>query len=58
MTQPITRVDGWWLCPNQPRCGHGSVLHDIHGDLDWEDDVPTCCVEGCDCGQNGAVRMA
>jgi hypothetical protein len=53
------RVDGWWLCPNEPRCEHAAVFHDIEGDdRDWTEDVPTCCVEGCECGRNGAVRMA
>lgn len=51
------RISGWWLCPNEPRCPHGAVLHDICGDLECELDVPTCCVEGCDCGRNGAVRV-
>jgi hypothetical protein len=36
----------WWLCPNEPRCPHGRILHDDNG----EGDVPTCCVEGCPCG--------
>lgn len=37
---------------------HGAVVHDITGDLDWADDVPTCCAEGSDCGRNAAVRIA
>lgn len=48
----------WWLCPNDPPCPHGGVLHDIE---DYGDEHPTCCVEGCDCGdplteQAGADR--
>jgi DNA-binding XRE family transcriptional regulator len=38
----------WWLCPNEPRCPHGAVLHDIEED---GDPSPTCCAEGCLCGQ-------
>ena len=38
----------WWLCPNDPPCPHGRVLHDVE---DFEDESPTCCVEGCDCGR-------
>jgi hypothetical protein len=37
----------WWLCPNSPRCPHGSVLHDVY---DYEDESPRCCVDGCGCG--------
>lgn len=39
----------WWLCPNEPRCPHGAILHD---EEDYDDDSPTCCVEGCTCGRN------
>lgn len=46
------QTDGeWWLCPNEPRCPHGAVLHDFE---DMEDDHPRCCVEGCDCGRQAA----
>lgn len=38
----------WWLCPNEPRCPHGAVLHDVD---DYDDPSPTCCVEGCGCGR-------
>lgn len=44
----MARVEGWWLCPNEPRCPHGAALHDIE---DYEDITPMCCVEGCRCGQ-------
>jgi len=37
----------WWLCPNG-RCEHGAILHDVY---DMEDQHPTCCAEGCDCGR-------
>lgn len=53
------RVDGWWLCPNEPRRPHPAVVHDIEDDgRDWAEDIPTCCTDGCDCGHNGAIRMA
>jgi hypothetical protein len=39
---------GWWKCPNQPPCPHAGVFHDIY---DFDDDRPTCCEEGCTCGQ-------
>lgn len=35
-------------CPNDPPCGHG--LHDIY---EPGDPYPTCCIEGCTCGQPG-----
>jgi len=35
-------------CPNVPPCPHGAVFHDIE---DYDDDSPTCCVEGCTCGR-------
>lgn len=38
----------WWLCPNDPPCPHGSVLHDVN---EMDDPRPTCGAEGCDCGQ-------
>jgi len=38
----------WWLCPNDPPCGHGAALHDIE---DYGDDSPICCIEGCRCGR-------
>ncbi len=37
----------WWKCPNDPPCPHGGAVHDVY---DLEDEVPTCCVEGCRCG--------
>ena len=37
----------WWACPNEPRCPHGAVIHDVYDD---EDEVPRCCAEGCPCG--------
>ena len=33
--------------PNEPRCPHAAVIHDVHDD---EDEVPRCCAEGCMCG--------
>lgn len=37
-----------WACPNDPRCPHAGLVHDIY---DWDDPVPRCCAEGCDCGK-------
>jgi hypothetical protein len=37
----------WWVCPNEPRCPHAAVIHDVY---DSEDEVPRCCAEGCQCG--------
>lgn len=37
----------WWLCPNEPRCSHGAILHDVD---DYDDPTPRCCVDGCACG--------
>jgi len=37
----------WWRCPNDPPCGHGAFVHDVE---DWDDDQPTCCIDGCGCG--------
>lgn len=37
----------WWGCPNEPRCGHAGIFHDIE---DLEDQQPRCCVDGCRCG--------
>ena len=42
----------WWLCPNEPRCPHGGVLHDVY-ELG---DTPRCCAEGCDCGKREPGR--
>jgi hypothetical protein len=42
----------WWLCPNEPRCPHGAVIHDVR-ELG---DTPACCVEGCDCGKREPGR--
>lgn len=50
-------MTAWWLCPNEPRCPHGDVLHDRD---DWDDPSPTCCVDGCSCGhkpQPGARKF-
>ncbi len=33
-------------CQNDPPCPHW--LHDIE---DWDDERPTCCIDGCDCGK-------
>ena len=51
--QDTTAVDTvrWWVCPNQPPCPHGAVVHDVE---DFDDRLPRCCVEGCGCGQKGA----
>lgn len=46
------KTSAWWLCPNDPPCGHGAVLHDVE---DHEDPSPTCCVEGCGCGRPAGV---
>jgi hypothetical protein len=40
-------MTAWWLCPNDPPCPHGAVLHDV---ADLEDVEPTCCCDGCYCG--------
>jgi hypothetical protein len=37
----------WWLCPNEPRCPHAALFHDVYDD---EDEVPRCCADGCQCG--------
>lgn len=42
------KTEKWWLCPNDPPCPHGSVLHD---EEDYDDESPTCCVEDCACGR-------
>ncbi len=45
----------WWVCPNEPRCPHAAVLHDVYDD---EDEVPRCCAEGCQCGARpGAAAL-
>lgn len=43
----------WLPCPNEPRCPHAGIIHDIY---DAEDQVPRCCAEGCDCGKRPAGR--
>lgn len=43
----------WWKCPNDPPCGHAGLLHDVE---DYEDPLPTCCVEGCRCGHDPEKR--
>lgn len=40
-------VSGWWRCPAR-RCPHPFNLHDIE---DADDELPRCCVDGCDCGR-------
>jgi hypothetical protein len=47
---------GWWLCPNDPPCAHGEVLHDV--DEYQGDGTETCCVEGCDCRGRPTARMS
>ncbi len=54
---PGVSESGWWLCPNDPPCPHVGVVHDI---ADWDDPIPTCCVEGCRCGKgadDAALRV-
>lgn len=46
-------MTAWWLCPNEPRCPHGAIAHDIE---EMDDPMPRCCVEGCDCGKKGERR--
>lgn len=43
-----------WVCPNTPRCPHPALLHDIQ---DLEDPSPTCCFEGCRCGQPATAGL-
>jgi hypothetical protein len=38
-------TDLWWLCPNDPPCPHGRILHDGDG----YDEPYMCCVDGCGC---------
>lgn len=35
-------------CPNEPRCPHPGLVHDIEDDAD---PAPRCCAEGCNCGK-------
>lgn len=42
----------WWRCPNDPPCPHPGVVHDVY---DLDDETPTCCAEGCGCGQLAAA---
>lgn len=44
-------MSAWWLCPNDPPCPHGAVLHDVE---DYDDPSPTCCAEDCSCGRAAA----
>lgn len=37
----------WWRCPNKPPCPHPGLFHDVE---DMEGNHPTCCIEGCRCG--------
>lgn len=41
-------MTNWASCPNDPPCPHAGIIHDIY---DFEDEVPTCCAEGCGCGK-------
>jgi len=43
----------WWRCPNDPPCPHPGTIHDIY---DFDDEVPTCCVEECGCGKHPGRR--
>ncbi len=52
LTTDASHLMEWWYCPNQPRCPHGSVLHDAN---DLEDDKLMCCVDGCQCGRERDV---
>jgi hypothetical protein len=60
MPNPIAAADGdgppqnpaWLTCPNEPRCPHMGLLHDIN---DYDDPAPMCCVEGCACGKSPAL---
>lgn len=38
----------WHLCPNEPRCPHAALFHDID---EMDDPLPRCCAEGCPCGK-------
>jgi hypothetical protein len=44
----------WWACPNVPPCPHGGAVHDVE---DLEDEVPRCCMEGCDCGRDREAHL-
>lgn len=48
-------VKPWWLCPNEPRCPHAALFHDVY---DAEDTMPRCCAEGCECGKPQMTAMA
>lgn len=41
-------MTAWHPCPNEPRCPHPGVLHDIE---DYDDLRPMCCAEDCTCGK-------
>jgi hypothetical protein len=49
--QQVSDPIRWWLCPNQPRCPHPAVIHDVKN---VEDATPRCCADGCQCGASGA----
>jgi len=34
-------------CPNEPPCSHSGLVHEIG---DWDDPLPRCCSDDCDCG--------
>ncbi len=34
-------------------CPNGWCEHSLHDVYDYDDPYPTCCVEGCTCGQPG-----
>jgi len=38
----------WWLCPNEPKCPHAALFHDIE---EMDDPLPRCCFDDCACGQ-------
>ena len=42
-------------CPNEPRCPHARVFHDVE---DYDDPLPRCCAEGCDCGRKDRTGRA
>jgi hypothetical protein len=43
----VSGTGPWWLCPNEPRCPHGRIIHDVYYE---DDEVPRCCAGGCQCG--------
>jgi len=45
----------WWLCPNEPKCPHAAVFHDIE---EQDDPLPRCCFDGCDCGRKDSAGLS